>query len=487
MAYNKTTWVDFETKLTAANLNKIENGLADASAKADNATNTINSWGASTGPVGKVPGLVEDVQDHNTRLNTIELDLYAENDGIEDRLDVAEGDIDDLETEVATIKQSHGSTLSTIESVLSGHLSDKSNPHKVTPAQLGVYTQSEVDTRLSAGFLTAHLDLASSSYDTVTAQDMCVGEQRIIVKATKTDTTTDPFADYLGGFNSLWTMDESNDPDYYIDVDADMDQFSTLLSNCSYEIIRETADGIVVDYTCDDYLSSMRYIYPECATINGGWALNYATDAAYYSFVTIILYSPSQRRYFLVPTGTNGNSHEHLMFYLLDNRYLLVRGNYVYQYTFDLKHYGDDLEFYSLGFNGGGDSSINDKYTIALKPTNVGCANFILDSFTGASIIPYTYMPLANYEYEFDIMSNSMGCVFSTYGYTQSYPLEIVMQYAKYHSGLMALGRNIPVNQEKLDKELDIKIKRALFDLISTGTGDPDASTPGRLYFKYLE
>lgn len=489
MAYNKTTWVDFETKLTAANLNKIENGLADASAKADNATNTINSWGASTGPVGKVPGLVEDVQDHNTRLNTIELDLYAENDGIEDRLDVAEGDIDDLETEVATIKQSHGSSLSTIGTGLSGHISNKNNPHEVTPAQLGVYTKTEVDMRLSPNTAVLNLTRETTSYDTLVMNDVHLGKQRVLLTANKTDLAGDTYMDHSGYETALWYLTETDTPTWNVDLDTDMDHFSNLLSNCSYEIINETMDGIKIMCDQPDYISSMRYVYPVYATTSYGWALNYCSDAAYYAYATIILYSPSQHRYFLVPTGVNGGTYEHLMFYLLDERYLLVRGNYVYLRTFDLKRYGDDLELYSIGFNGAGADNGYDYDTsvIELKETHAECASFLLESTNGVSIIPMTSIPLANREFSFDIGTSSTNAVFSTYGYDQPYPLVFTLQYARNDSDLVSLGKNVPISTDEFTKELDIKIKRALFDLISTGTGDPDASTPGRLYFKYLE
>lgn len=502
MAYTKKTWKNSETRLSAENLNTIENGLEAAATKADEAaataaanTTTIN------GHTTAINGLTTSLNGLTTTVNNNKTNADSKFTSVENRIAAVEqvnntqnGTINTLGTEITRVENKFDSSVATItanhsslSSAFTSHASNTNNPHQVTAAQTGAFSKTEINTLLSPCIKESISTNGSTALATTSGLDLSTGKQNVIITPIKAVTALNTEQEYNEGPNAMWYLTELLSGN---EVNTEeLSSFSSLLSNCSYDIINIAEDGSTI---CEannypvNYISDMQYVDPTYIATSNGWALPTAgisTAFTYGAFVTIIMYSPLQRKYFLIPTGFNSGTYERLRFYFLDNRYLLIHGNCVYKYSIDLARYGNDIEFFSLGFNG-----LNNTYTTAtFKPTEAHCASFILTDPSGNSTIPTTYVTTSAQEYVFNINPSSSEYTLGFQGYGQQYSASLRMQYARNDSAnLIRLGKNIPTNQEELDKDLDIKVKRALSDLISTGTGDPNASTPGLLYFKYL-
>ena len=512
MAYTKKTWKNSETRLSAENLNTIENGLEAAATKADEAAaKAASNTTIINGHTTAINGLTLSLNGLTTTVNSNKIDANSKFTSVENRIAAVEqknstqdgsissvkariaaveqknstqdGSISSLSNSVATINSNHSS----LSSAFTSHKNSSNNPHNVTAAQTGAYSKTEINTLLAPIIRSLTSTAGSAELATASISNISTGEQNIIITLSKSSAENDFESSFHGGSAAMWYLTENSTATHTLNIAIDFEQFSSLLYNCSYEILNDIHNilsTISSSYTYpDNYITNMRYVSPVYAKTANGWALHCCDDAASGSFVTIILYSPSQHRYFLIPTGTNGDIHEHLSFYFLDNRYLLVCGQSVYKYSIDLAPYGDDLELYSLGFNNF-DSSYS---SVNLHQTTAHCASFILTDGSGTTIIPTTYIPTSNCEYVFNIEPSTSQCILGLQGYNQPYSATLLMQYAENSAtALIALGKNIPAKQEESCKDLDIKVQRALSNLISTGTGDPDASTPGLLYFKYL-
>jgi hypothetical protein len=503
MAYTKKTWKNNETKLSADNLNTIENGLEAAATKADEAaakaasnTTTIN------GHTTAINGLTTSLNSLTTTVNNNKTDANSKFTSVENRIAAVEqvngtqnSTLSTLGTEITRVEGKFDSSVasltsgqSTTNTNLNNHKNAKNNPHGVTAAQLNVFTKAETATLLSPGKVYTQLPQNNSSTITTTSiSNLGIGRQRVIVNIPQLN-ITDPGG--TPGNGALWRLTEDHTSGIDLYSDSDLTSFTDEADGRPYEIIDFDEEGSTFsahyNVLPDNYLENMRYIYMVYTNMSSGWALNYTGDDAYQAFITIICYSPSLKKFFLVPIGYNGQTFEHFAFTRLEDRYLLIKGNCVYRKVVDLKKYADDLEFWSLGIN------FNTTYatsgTIEIIPTQcTSCVKFTLTSGSGQSLVSNTALPLANRDYVFDINASSSSAVIGATGYGQSHVLELETRYATNDNiSVSSMSDHKYINRVTEQRELDFKIKNAVNNLIVTGTADPDASTPGLLYFKYL-
>lgn len=502
MAYTKKTWKNNETKLNAANLNAIENGLEVAATKADEAaakaasnTTTIN------GHTTAINGLTTSLNSLTTTVNSNKTDANNKFTSVENRIAAVEqvngtqnSTISTLGTEITRVEGKFDSSVasltsgqSTTNTNLNNHKNAKNNPHGVTAAQLNVFTKAETATLLSPGKVYTSLPQNNSSTITTTSiSNLGIGRQRVIVNIPQLNITDQ---DGTPGDGALWRLTEDHTSGIELYSDSDLDSFTDQADGRPYEIIDFDEEGSTFsahyNVLPDNYLENMKYIYMEYTNKSSGWAL-YSSDDASQAFITIICYSQSLNKFFLVPIGYNGQTFEHFAFTRLGNRYLLIKGNYVYRKVVYLKKYADDLEFWSLGIN------FNTTYatsgTIEIIPTECNsCVRFTLTSGSGTSLVPNTALPLANRDYVFEINASSSSAVIGATGYGQSHVLELETRYATNDNiSVSSMSDHKYINSATEQRELDFKIKNAVNNLIVTGTADPDGSTPGLLYFKYL-
>lgn len=503
MAYTKKTWKNSETRLSAENLNTIENGLEAAATKADEAaakaasnTTTIN------GHTTAINGLTTSLNGLTTTVNNNKTDANSKFTSVENRIAAVEqvngtqnSTISTLGTEITRVEGKFDSSVasltsgqSTTNTNLNNHKNAKNNPHEVTAAQLNVFTKAETATLLSPGKVYTSLPQNNSSTITTTSiSNLGIGRQRVIVNIPQLN-ITDP--EGTPGDGALWRLTEDHTSGIDLLTDVDFDSFTFAADGRPYEIIDFDEEGSTFsahyNVLPDNYLGNMRYIYRVYTNTNSGWALNYGSDDAYEAFITIICYSPSLNKFFLVPTGYNGQTYEHFAFNFLEDRYLLIKGNYVYRKVVDLKKYAYDMEFWSLGINFNATYAISGN--VEIIPTQcTSCVKFTLTSGSGTSLVPNTALPLANRDYVFEINASSSSAVIGATGYGQSHILELETRYATNDNiSISSMSNHTYINSATEQKELDFKIKNAVNNLIVTGTADPDASTPGLLYFKYL-
>ena len=502
MAYSKKIWKNNVTKLNAANLNTIENGLEAAATKADEAaakaasnTTTINGHTtAINGLTTSLNGLTTTVNNNKTAADSKFTSVENRIAAVEQVDSVQNSTISTLGTEITRVEGKFDSSVasltsgqSTTNTNLNNHKNAKNNPHGVTAAQLNVFTKAETATLLSPGKVYTLLPQNNGSSTTTTSiSNLGIGKQRVIVNVPKIAYDD---SDVTPSLNSLWRLAEYHDEAIGVTKDVDFDAFMDAADGRPYEIIDTTEDGSAFsdhyNDRPDNYLGNMQYLYQVYSHIYPGWALDYSSDDAFCAFITIICYSQSLDKFFLFPVGYNGSTFEHFVFCNLDG-YLLIKGNAVYRKVVNLKKYVDDLEFWSLGFN------FNSQYAnsgqLSIIPAGVsGCASFILVSADGEPLIPHTQLPLANHDYIFEINAPSSSAFISASGYGQSEILELVTSYATADNiSVSMLSNHAFTDSIKEQKELDFKIKNAVNNLIVTGTADPDGSTPGLLYFKYL-
>jgi hypothetical protein len=172
------------------------------------------------------------------------------------------------------------------------------------------------------------------------------------------------------------------------------------------------------------------------------------------------------------------------MFSTVSDRYLLIKGNYVFKRVVDLKAYGDDLVFHSMGFH-----YISPSGTLSLHPATPTYPSFALYSDTGLPIIPpQALLSTGTYEAEITLPSDFDYLIYHFANSNIKIGVSNSVQYAPDNSNLMSLGRNIPssIDINKLNRDVELKAQLAVKQLINVGTSDPSASTPGLLYFKYL-
>ena len=501
MAYTKKTWKNNETKLNAENLNAIEAGIEAAAAKADEATaKAASNTTTINGHTTAINGLTMSLNSLTTTVNSNKTDANSKFTSVENRIAAVEqvngtqnSTISTLGTEITRVEGKFDSSVasltsgqSTTNTNLNNHKNAKNNPHGVTAAQLNVFTKAETATLLSPGKVYTSLPQNNGSTITTTSiSNLGIGRQRVIVNIPQIN-ITDSGGTPLG--STLWRLTEDHTSSVNLDAVIDFDNFTAAADGRPYEIINFDEEGSTFsahyNVLPENYLGNMKYMYLVYSQINHGWALNYSSDDAYQAFITIICYSPSLNKFFLVPTGYNGETYEHFAFNLLEDRYLLIKGNQVYYKVVDLKKYAYDLEFWSLGIN------FSAMYTgyVEIFPTQcTDCVKFTLTSGSGTSLVPNTALPLANRDYVFEINASSSSAVIGATGYGQSHVLELETSYATNDNiSISSMSNHTYINSAAEQKELDFKIKNAVNNLIVTGTADPDGSTPGLLYFKYL-
>ena len=510
MAYTKKTWKNNETKLSAENLNAIEAGIEAAAAKADEATaKAASNTTTINGHTTAINGLTTSLNGLTTTVNNNKTAADSKFTSVENRIAAVEqvdntqnSTISTLGTEITRVEgkfdssvASLTSSISTTNTNLNSHKNAKTNPHEVTAAQVGAYSKNEIDSINSPLELSCTIAQGDQSEHIINVNNVSKLPQKLLIK---TDKLTDSEQDsclYTGGENSLWTINYESTTLYSnLAVDGCFGyDLTSSNSNYTFDYIKKDINGEnIIEYDNmssstaipSNYINTMYYIYPIYVHGSNGFSLNYSGDGAYYSFITLIFESVSQNKLYLVPVGVNGTLYERLMFSIVSNRYLLIKGNYVFKRVVDLKAYGDDLVFYSMGFN-----YISPSGTVSLYNATVRYPSFALYSDMGDTIIPPTaLLNTGTYEVEITPPSDFEYLIYCLTNSNIHISINNSLQYAQDNSNLMALGRNIPssIDMDKLNKDMELKAQLAVKRLINVGTSDPDASTPGLLYFKYL-
>lgn len=519
MAYTKKTWKNSETKLSASNLNDIETGLESAAKKADDAAAQASANLSSiNGHTTAINGLTTSLNSLTTTVNNNKTNADSKFTSVENRIAAAEqvnntqnSTISTLGTEISRVEGKFDSSVasltsgqSTTNTNLNNHKNAKNNPHEVTAAQVGAYSKDEINAINSADEIDDIIILPDDQTrdHTVNINNISKLPQKLLINTAKlidSENGTGPMDteySYAGaGAHSLWTLDYDTSVDLYnLAVDGafgyDLAAYS---SGFTFDFIKKDINGEdIIDYNSsynttipDNYLSTMYYIYPVYVHGSSGFSLEYDdTDASFSCFITLIFESASQNKLYLVPVGVNGGLYERLMFSIVSDRYLLIKGNYVFKRVVDLKAYGDDLVFHSMGFH-----YISTSGTLSLHPATPTYPSFTLYTNTGAAVTPTTAL-LSTGTYEVEITPSS-DFDYLIYRFTNSnirIGISNSVQYAPDNSNLMSLGRNIPssIDMDKLNRDVELKAQLAVKQLINVGTSDPSANTPGLLYFKYL-
>lgn len=510
MAYTKKTWKNNETKLNAANLNAIENGLEAAATKADEAaakaasnTTTIN------GHTTAINGLTTSLNGLTTTVNNNKTAADSKFTSVENRIAAVEqvdstqnSTISTLGTEITRVEGKFDSSvanltssISTTNTNLNSHKNAKNNPHGVTATQVGAYSKTEIDTINSAAIHQCPTMLYSDSTRNYTynIDDISRVPQKLLIN---TDKTYDAAMGYTTtGPNALWNLVYS---DTFMDLGVDgwFGDFETTFSGYTYDLIKKDINSEnIINYDSTDpyaripenYLSTMQCVYPVYVHGSTGFSTNGSGDDATGCYTSLIFESPSQHKLYIVPCGTNNGLYERLMFHIVSDRYLLIQGNFVYKRVVDLKAYGDDLVFHSIGFN-----NISMSGAVRLLSINAKYPIFALYTDLGETMIsPKPLLSVGTYEIDFNPSVAVNDYEYLIYYFENpniNISIKNSIQYARNSSNLISLGRNIPssIDMDKLNRDMELKAQLAVKQLINVGTSDPDASTPGLLYFKYL-
>jgi chromosome segregation ATPase len=134
MAYTKINWIDNETKLVADNFNAMEDGIAQASTAAESAAAEASK---ANEEVSKLSGQLGNLADEVSKIDTSFKTKHDER-------------ISALEKTAPTIEENQKKIASQQAEVdkVNPHITNASNPHGVTAAQVGAYAKSEAYSRI---------------------------------------------------------------------------------------------------------------------------------------------------------------------------------------------------------------------------------------------------------------------------------------------------------------------------------------------------
>lgn len=500
MAYSKKTWKNSVTKLNAANLNTIESGLEAAATKADEAaakatanTTTINGHttainGLTTSLNGLTTTVNNNKTDTNSRFTSVENRIAA----VEQINDTQNSTISTLGTEIIRVEGKFDNSVASLTSstnsiggILREHQENTANPHSVTAEQVGAYTKVAIDDKLTPTksiTLSPGLDTANVT----TINDINAQSHKVILELGTTGQKYVPAILPTGGtFSGLIRP---------ISIDC-CNQLADAFPNYVYEY--SEGGGWTDKITIDE----LHFVYPTYSKERSGWHLatsHWQSDGgmAYYDDsedfsdnehvkVCLLLKNDVLKKFYILDFGSNYSSYESFGYYDLGDK-IIVECNYNTSYLIDLSDYPEGTEFYTIGLDF---ADVNNVYKLceistpdipyfALYDSSGGClANTAL--FKGG-------------RYEFDIASTSSSVYTEFYGIragaygSDVFPANATFSYLPNNSNLAFLVKHISKDTAGLDTLISKSVKSELTNLITTGIADPDASTPGLLYFKYL-
>jgi hypothetical protein len=431
--YTKNNWTDDSTMLSAENLNKIETGLEDASAQIvllDQAVKSIS----------------EDL------LGSEEFEAIQE--AIEDQLD--------WNTEYAGYHSNLQSEVAAISSTLSAHTGD-SNPHGITARSIGAYDSEAVDAMFHpiaevSGSGSGFIDIESCENISQVAHNI-----RLDLESN----------DIFEG-NQLWDIIEDASTQSCVASALNTSAVTDLLSSNWQQI-----DGVAEDLVLNKAALQNFTAIPD-SKLN--FTNNFAAQLTTAARVVLVLYNETFKRYYLADMGEVSELstvvNNNILFVKLagaNKKCMLeipesaqIKQVFVSNTVLDIPNFSVTI------FQGASLES----YTFELNDNNGQVAYSDEIYQAGSYLIPYspTYSEGAQ---EFNV-----GGKISSSG--TNINLSYKLSYFKNDTRLNEMFKLSP-DIETINRNIETRYEKELQRLVTVGTADPDGSTPGLIYFKYLQ
>lgn len=512
MAYTKTAWKDNETKLSAENLNKIEDGLEAAAKKADDLAAAISYTQSSLNenltridPIlddhGKELETVADtLEDHEKRISnnssdisTLQLDVVT----LDQDIDAVEGDIEDINTikipELEADLAGVGSGLSSVNDGLAQHLVDTNNPHSVIAQQVGAYDKAEVDNKTTPAAVFSGT-LGAGGGAGLSCEDMTPEDTEIYVKLqAKSIFDSSEKSDYLwshhsAGIDISGTIygDNFYTPGYNLEPPIGYD---TAGGRARLVPLRPEDESVCTDIADNYEQDSLTYFYGHFFGLKQGY-ISSQTGSLNIADLVLLFFSPSDpTKYFLICPGSlfydgygAGIDTLHCSFNIDSDGRLCIEYINDYFGHYDKYMFTDlpkDLVLAHIGLRGEMTVSANLEYFIydcTQLHTNLSVTD--LKTLGSTSHTLYT-----SGEHFIKVPAVSKGyCSIGLHA-----PGSGTIGDIDYEIRYLRDTNFVDASKILASKVRPEDVAAELAKLISYGTSDPDGTTPGILYFKYLE
>ena len=498
MAYTKRNWVNNETELTAANLNSLEVGVEAASVQAEAAAVQASEAQQS---IADLSGTVRNISDSlDTDLPDIKSQLAINRENI-NTVDAAlskqlgwNQDIEQYYNDLAgTVDLNHASTLEHVQA---------KNPHNITAEQVGTYTKQEIDTKLRP---VETISNTFNDYEDFECPNISKFPHNLRLEIKKVDESQDGLLWVIGGIPD-WQPDFSLDGDdgdeegdpYAVAPLADwgdptggnenpknpISGYAELFTGSNASATWQPLDlgipgGTVITSADLQLFQQLPTIYQPASRTAGCIEFD-TTIGPDYPEVVLALVNNNLKKHFLISLGSDLNIR-----YVIKNDKLFVqREEHADKYQISIP---ENTEFYALLLKSGTFNAVTVNYDTCVP---------ILDYFTlfindnsgqvayselyqeGTYLIPYT--PSSPIPQDFEVTG-----YFSQNGDLQDLFIEYSLSYFKADSELGSI-LSLSNSSSSSNSELGIPVEDALQKLINVGIADPDSSTPGLFYFKYL-
>lgn len=450
MAYVKKTWENDITQLNADNLNNIENGIQEALDSAStNATNISTVTKATETNASLISGLEEDISDLNTRVGTAEENIVTNR-----------GNIENLETDVSRLESSIMGIQENVNPIGEGllqHITNYENPHRVTASQVGSYTKSEVDALLEDVDATVSVDSVKtgmcSTLTNITLDNISPKPHNLYIKVENQQDTS----------GQLWTHMAGS----FIDEVSMSGIYDTLGWNLQSRPDVSISQLKLKDIACSTFTSYDNVRVLDTDYNQYGLMFMWA-DIAYrsgYEFV-LVLDNVDRDQVFVVNFGTQ---YTEISAYISGTKLCVCTDGD--KQSIDVPS-GTKIRTFGYVSDGG----IANGYVNVMYVTQ---SSFQFDATTIGSKILYEdgtyYLPIN--ENNIPNTPNHTAYLINTTGI----PVYYEIGYMK-DTELVNILKYVP--KSEVDKE---DIINEIQNVISCGTEDPDGSTPGLFYFKFVE
>lgn len=463
MAYTKKVWTDDLTNLSAENLNNLEDGLAEASVKVEEASAAVLQHAEN------LTGLNESLEKLTTDFDKVSSDSSVMQQQIEDNTFALGGHAEALEgqkqwrQEIEILFDGLSTEIDENHAAALEHAHDKGNPHNITPDQIGAYTCQEVDDKLSP--VTTVSNVGTNFIDV-----MCPSIGQFAHNIRLELKSHDEFA---GG--ALWEISagEAHKTGIYDFISLYTD---TILGSAGYtwQQLDSGIEGMVTLSNSD--LRNLSAVPVACITSSFGVTALFSDTPN----LVIDLVNDKLKKHYFIPIGAENN----LRLVVNDDRLFIRRGTFRDKYVIELPQ-GTKINTillengtYSSGCYGSYYVATLQKYTFTLSDNDGTVASSDVIFQEGSYLLPYK--PTQETQRDDFIVSGHL------LGSATDIEIEYKLSYFRNDTNLHEI-LNLSSDLTSAEKEqTTFDVKKEFESLITVGVADPDITTPGVLYFKYL-
>ena len=477
MAYTKKTWVNNKTKLNAENLNALETGLASTSSLADENATKVAAHGTTLNTL-------------NTGFNNLsgKVDNVITNDlqGLNSQLDDHAEALDDVNTqfnnqanwnnEFLAVQQDTMEEVANVAASLSSHVNSRANPHAVTAAQVNAYDKQAIDEKLSP--VAVHSVNGATAMHSTTLPNFGRFEQTVKFEITSRDS-------YAGNF--LWRISTGS----VIINNANLASSVVAQSPVSANMLLPEYTYEQLDSGISDAINITDSTMWQTFSVLPNTRLNSRISFTTAPQVMLCLENDTLKKNFFVLLGYDNS----FSYCLVDNQLFIQRESHADKYMIEVPEGCSVGNLYIKNATYDASNTTFTNYYAMLDRCNllVQDADFQGTNFGGYIYKSGTYYsvfkPLPIEESSWPDPEGSAEdnpySVHYDYLNTAAVLSDFKISYFKNNSNLGSIIGMCP-GSAMTEDEIKEEVKTTLKDLIATGIADPEESTPGLFYFKYL-